>query len=124
MFLPHSCVTSYKHNKMGSKGSGSCSIPSSPPCHSIIPLSLPKRCFISSQKPLKWRLNDLWKKFRASLLFCCLFFLLSLLLFVCLCVFITLICTEDAVGSLFPSSLQVYYLNTISQLLVSRLYSS
>lgn len=52
------------------------------------------------------------------------FFLLSLLLFVCLCVFITLICTEDAVGSLFPSSLQVYYLNTISQLLVSRLYSS
>lgn len=86
MFLPHSCVTSYKHNKMGSKGSGSCSIPSSPPCHSIIPLSLPKRCFISSQKPLKWRLNDLWKKFRASLLFCCLFFFVVIIvvcLFVC-----------------------------------------
>lgn len=56
--------------------------------------------------------------------FIAVFFFVVVVIVVCLCVFIIFICTEDAEGSLFPSSLQVYYLNTISQLLVLRLYCS
>lgn len=49
----------------------------------------------------------------------------SLLVFFDVWIFcVTYICTEDVEDSLFPSSLQVSYLNIISQLIVSRLNSS